>query len=240
MHPHDPRELLKVWESGVQASHTQRGLLLLGVALPQSDADALARAGIGHRDAWLLTLRETLFGSDVACVLPCPACGEHIELTFGVGDIRAGHAEHGQICEVSAAGSTGRFRLPTSADLLAVEHESDAQAAERLLLTRLWDGPGPMPPTQLPCELADAAAAAMSEADRQADVLLELCCPACNRRNQAPFDIAGYLWRELDRWALDLLQCVHVLASRYGWSEDCILAMSPARRGAYLDLMGRA
>ena len=35
-------------------------ILLMGAALPQVDQESLMQASIGHRDAWLLTLRETL------------------------------------------------------------------------------------------------------------------------------------------------------------------------------------
>lgn len=244
MHTLEPRSLLRIWDSGVQASPTMRGLLLLGAALPAVDSDGLMNAGIGHRDAWLLNLREVLFGARLECVLPCPACGERIELDFCVSDIRAPHAQPQHLCEVAADGATMRFRVPTSADLLAIEGERDAQAAERMLFQRLWTGTVEAPHAEFPptclVEVADAVTHAISEADRQAEVLLELACPACGKQSQQIFDIAGYLWCELDHWARGLLHKVHALACRYGWSEDCILGMSTARRQAYLALIGEA
>jgi len=244
MHTLEPRSLLRVWESGVHASPTMRGLLLMGAALPAVDANALMHASIGHRDAWLLSLREALFGARLECLLPCPACGERIELDFCVSDIRAPHAQPQHLCDVATDGATMRFRVPTSADLLAIEGERDALAAERMLFQRLWTGTVEAPhaefsPTCL-VEIADAVTHAISEADRQAEVLLELSCPACGKQSQQMFDIAGHLWCELDHWARGLLHKVHALACRYGWSEDCILGMSPARRQAYLTLIGEA
>lgn len=244
MHTLEPQALLRVWENGVHASPVMRGLLLMGAALPQVDAEALMHSSIGHRDAWLLSLREVLFGARIECLLPCPACGQQIELDFRVSDIRAPHAQPQHLCEVVADGAAMRFRVPTSADLLAIEGERDTQAAERMLLQRLWVGTKDAPDAELsPARLADIAEAvahAVGEADRQAEVLLELACPACGQESEEIFDVASHLWFELDHWARRLLQKVHALASRYGWSEDCILGMSAARRQEYLALIGTA
>lgn len=242
MHTLEPQALLRVWESGVHASPAMRGLLLMGAALPEVNADGLMHSSIGHRDAWLLSLREALFGSRVECLMPCPACGQRIELDFRVSDIRAPHAQPQHLCEIVVDDTTLRFRVPTSADLLAIEGERDVQAAERMLLQRLWVGTAIVPhaelsPTRM-AEVADVVTQAIGEADRQAEVLLKLSCPACGEQSEQLFDIADHLWCELDHWARGLLQKVHALACRYGWSEDSILGMSTARRQAYLALIG--
>jgi len=78
----------------------------------------------------------------------------------------------------------------------------------------------------------------MSEADPQAEILLEVSCPACSYVSPAPFDIVPHLWAELDAWAKRMLREVHSLAVVYGWSEAEILRMSAARRRIYLDLTG--
>ena len=41
-----------------------------------------------------------------------------------------------------------------------------------------------------------------------------------------------------DAWALRTLAEVHRLASAYGWREQDILALSPARRQLYLGMVG--
>ena len=239
-----PQALLEVWERGLGASPVTRGLLLFGAALPQVDGDALMDASIGHRDAWLLNLREALFGVGIECLLACPACAQRIELDFRVDDIRAPHASARQLCEIPIDGTGLRFRVPSSADLLAIQDEHDAQAAEWRLLERCWAGTVDAPQASLPAPLApdlmQAVADAMGEADRQAEVLLEVACPACGHRSLQLFDIVEHLWCELDHWARGLLQKVHVLACRYGWCEDCILGMSATRRQTYLDLIEAA
>jgi hypothetical protein len=50
-------------------------------------------------------------------------------------------------------------------------------------------------------------------------------------------DIASYLWSEIHAWAGRMLRDVHALAAAYGWREADILAMSPWRRQAYLEMI---
>ncbi len=90
----------------------------------------------------------------------------------------------------------------------------------------------------LPAEVAEAVAQRMAEADPQADPQLAMHCPSCGHAWSAGLDIAAYLWAEVDAWARRTLREVHALASAYGWSEGEILALSAARRQAYLDLIG--
>jgi hypothetical protein len=62
----------------------------------------------------------------------------------------------------------------------------------------------------------------------------------CTYSWHAAFDIATYLATEVHTWASRQLREVHDLARAYGWSEAEILAMSPTRRRAYLELLGLA
>jgi hypothetical protein len=77
----------------------------------------------------------------------------------------------------------------------------------------------------------------MAQADPQADIQLDLSCPACQHHWQAAFDVVAFLWNEIDSWAHRILSDIHVIASAYGWSEADILALSAARRQTYLDLI---
>jgi hypothetical protein len=240
-----PANLLKVWENGAPASSAMRGLLLLGLACPQATADELLQTRIGQRDAWLLTLRETLFGHRLACLFDCPACGQPIELDFAVDDIRVAHAPPDAVCQFEADGRALRFRLPCMADLLAMEGLKDLALAERRLLQRCWlQAPAEAMAQTMPAELSEAQMQAVVEAmalqDPQAEVLLDVSCPACQASASHLFDIVGHLWLELDHWARGMLRQVHAIAARYGWAEDHILAMGRARRQAYLDLIGYA
>ena len=62
-------------------------------------------------------------------------------------------------------------------------------------------------------------------------------CAGCGAQTALPFDAGGTLWSEAAASAQRLLQDVHALASAYHWSEADILALSPARRGYYLECL---
>jgi hypothetical protein len=97
-------------------------------------------------------------------------------------------------------------------------------------------------PIRLPSDVAAALesemTATITAADPLAQIELELACPACAAAWTAPFDIVRFLWSEVEAWAMRILDEVHVLASRYGWSETEILALSPQRRQHYRELIG--
>ena len=70
------------------------------------------------------------------------------------------------------------------------------------------------------------------------DLELALECPDCSQRWLAAFDIATFLWHEIDVWARRTLREVHALARAYAWREPDVLALSPTRRQIYLELSG--
>lgn len=233
----DADALLTLWESGIHATPARRGLLLMAAACPDATLAALLQASIGRRDAWLLQLREEWFGSRVECVVTCPACGTSIEIDFRIDGIRSASAESDHACEVTVDGTTLSLRLPTSADLLAIESCADTGNAVQRLLQRCLQAPALEACSPA---LLGAASAAMGMADPQGDVTLDVVCPSCAARSEPPFDIVGHLWSEFDHWAQGMLRCVHTLAARHGWSEQSILRMSAPRRQAYLQLAGAA
>ena len=134
-----------------------------------------------------------------------------------------------------------RLRLPTLDDLLASGHLRDVTSIRRALLERtvvatLDDRA--VATAELPAHVVKVIEARFAEYDPQADVRLAVACPACDRDWAAPFDIATFLWAELDAWAVRLLFEVHLLASAYCWSEADVLALSPVRRRFYLEAVG--
>ena len=78
----------------------------------------------------------------------------------------------------------------------------------------------------------------MAELDPQAEILLDLVCPACDAAFRTLLDIGDYFYRELQGRAGYLYQDVHLLALHYHWSEREILALSRRKRRLYLDLIG--
>jgi len=242
-------ELLTVWERGLDQPAPVVALLLLAVAHPDESAERLAQLTIGQRDRLLLALREQLFGPRLESVVTCPACGERLELSFAVADVRTPAELHQADPPLLLETGSYRvhFRPPNSLDLLAVaESRADPdlstrrnQLLARCLVTVERAGqllPAPAP-ADLPAEVVQAILDAMARADPQAETLLALHCPACGHQWQDLFDILGFLWQEIQTWAYGLVRDVHTLALAFGWGEADILALSPWRRQLYLDLV---
>ncbi|MCB0003126.1 MAG: phage baseplate protein [Anaerolineae bacterium] len=247
-------DLLAAWEDGTAQHPIQRGLTLLAAAWPELPEPVLSQMSIGQRDGALLTLREQLFGPLLAGLALCPHCREQLDLAFQVDDIRAPLPPADAAAGMASATQPGfhlavdgyqvQYRLPTSADLLAVAAAGDAVAAHQALLQRCvlalqQDGVDATGPALagLPDFVAQALAAQMEAADPQGNVQLALDCPACGHHWLQTFDILTYLWREIDDWAQRTLREVHLLASAYGWSEPAILGLSARRRHIYLEMV---
>ncbi len=238
-----PAQLLQVWERGVDPSAAARGLLLLGGSCDELSAETLAGLPLGRRDALLLQLRARLFGSAIDAVAHCPRCAATVEATFGCDDLLLTAPDEdvsAPTLEHVAHDIRVRFRLPDSSDLLALENCGDAAAARQLLLERcvlaVQRSDGAADAHILPDELQAELAQAMARADPQADLQLAFRCPDCDHAWQPMFDIARFLWQELHAWALHILREVDTLAQAYHWAEGDILALSPRRRQAYLEL----
>lgn len=238
-------ELLTVWEQGLSQPLLQRALILLAVALPDSEPEELAGMSIGRRDRHLLRLREKLFGPQLVNTSACPACSERIEWVNRVSDLL--------IPQDLYQASANRFtidvdeyklcvRLPNSLDIAAVIGNPDTESAQRQLLTRcvlnVERSGEDCSIERLPDCVIDALIQQIELLDPQAEILISLKCPACSHNWDALFDIAGLLWTELNDWAERMLQTVHQLASGYGWSERDILELSPVRRQLYLGMLG--
>jgi hypothetical protein len=238
-----PSDLLELWERGPGRSPAERALLLLAATSPGTSSDALARLSIGERDARLLALREATFGPTLVGLATCPACRDSVELSVEAAGLRVAAEPDPQIeRSLAVAGGEVHFRVPDSLDLAAIAGTHDVAIARQRLIERCVsavDREGhPLALDQLPAGVLEAIAERMARADPQADVRFALACPSCAHRWEATFDIATFLWREVEAWALRLLREVHTLAMAYGWREAEILAMHPVRRQVYLAMVG--
>jgi hypothetical protein len=237
-------ELLDVWEHGLSAAPTEWALGVLCAFLPGTSRKDHACMSIGRRDACLLKLREQTFGPKLHAVCNCPGCGEGMEMSLNMADLLVDvppemEASQWMKCDEFEV----RFRLPSSLDLSAVAGSiGDSREEGRMLLRRcLMEArfqDKEVGFDELPDVVTDAVAEKIARADSQADIQLELTCPACSHCWQAAFDIAAFFRRELGGWASRLLYDVHTLAAAYGWSEGAILSLSPGRRQAYLERVG--
>lgn len=240
-----PEALLAAWERCLHAHPIERALALLDVAWPEVGLGNWARAPIGQRDCGLLGLQESWFGAELAITTRCPSCTERLELAFATGDIRVRapaapvDPPPGRLCEQDYE---IEYRLPSSADLLEIAAGGlDAEAASRELLRRcvlaVQKADHPVDPIALPAPVLVRLGEQMTRDDPEAEIRLRMSCPGCGHTWRASFDIASYLWSELEDWAHQILADVHTLAGAYGWTERQILALSPFRRQLYVDMV---
>jgi hypothetical protein len=237
-----PSELLTAWERGAKPTPAERGVELLALASPGTQPDELAALPVGERDRRLLDLRAALFGRELDGLDTCPECEEPVSFSVRVEALRAEPAQAAAAgLSLDADGFELRFRLPTGADLAAISREHDSSVARARLLELCVLGAtrngADVTVESLPVAVTEALASSMAEADPQGDVELALDCPACGHSWRVCFDVASFLWAEVDAWSRRTLDDVHVLASAYGWSEDEILALGP-RRQHYLERVG--
>lgn len=242
MKPGLAARLLSARDQGSTASGPARALALLGAAAPGQPTGELLDLPMGEADRRLLALRRRLLGERLHAVADCPGCGSATELALELPAIALPPVTPG-VVEVRHEGWTVTARPPTLADLLAIAAAPDMAAARAGLQARCLlharHGATHAPTAAVPEAVLEAVATALAEADPQADIELALTCPACGTAAVLPFDIGGFLWREVESWSARLLAEVHELALAYGWTEQAILGLSPQRRQHYLGLLGR-
>jgi uncharacterized protein (UPF0212 family) len=243
MLPLSASSLLTLWEQGEAQSSVRQALLLLAAFCPDMPPEDLAKLSIGRRDGILLKLRDQLFGSHLVSVARCPACGDRLQLTFNVSDVRTVTGEkQAEPLTVRLDGFVVCFRLTDSNDQASIAECDDITVGRRLLLRRclleVRRNGEEQPAEQVSEKILEAVSEKMAQADPQADVQLDLTCPACSHAWSAAFDIVSYFWQEIDSWAQRILRDIHLLASAYGWREADILNMSARRRQFYLEMIG--
>jgi hypothetical protein len=229
MSPLNPARLLAVWESGARRHPIDRALLLYALAAPQVDPESLADRSLGERNAAILALRTAHFGRPLAAWIDCAHCGERMEFELDPAQL----PEPPNALPAPVHVGAYRFLPPTSRHLAIAANTDDGEAATLALMRACLDGDVPSDDTL--SAMIDAAGEALDAADPWADIALDLPCPACGQAMSASFDIAAYVWDELDTRARALLDDIHTLATAYGWTEPEILALSDTRRAAYLD-----
>ena len=233
-----------MWEQGLNRSMLQRALVFLAVAFPEKSPDEIAGWSIGSRDACLLMLRERLFGARLVNNAICPRCQNRVEWEHNIEDLIVEAVDYpvGHQFSLETDGYLICFRLPNSMDMALVESCNSTSDALGLLLMRCilsseyknaFCGID-----ELPGFVIRALNRRIEELDPQAEIRIQLTCPECANGWEVFFDITGFLWTEINEWALHMLQTVHKLACVYGWTEREILGLSPVRRQLYLGMAG--
>ena len=238
-------ELLEIWEHGSTQTPAERALTVLASADRSLQGDALAAMSVGRRDGLLLSLRQSVFGQELAALATCPECQEQLELVFDARDLCSSSTEvvdEARSFTLATDDYEIVFRLPDSRDLAAAASTREVESARKLLLERCvlsaCRQSADVAIELLPSEVLETIEQEMAARDAQANIQIALQCPSCPNAWTSPFDILSFFWTELDAWAQRILVEVHELAIAYGWSESEILKLSAARRNLYLNMVG--
>lgn len=227
-----PERLLTVWEQGARRHPIDRALLLFSLTRPEAPTGSLADLPLGTRNAALMALQRDCFNAQLPAWLDCPGCGERMEFELDAAQLPPIGAEISDSIEVDGH----RFERPTSRHLARLAcNNDDHEVGARQLLRDCAQAADALPQDETTlADLLQHAETALETADPWINIALDVCCPACGQEDVADFDIASYLWSEIEQRARRLLDDVHVLAQAYGWTETDILALSETRRTAYL------
>jgi len=238
MHALAARDIIEIWETAQHHHPVDRALALLTAAEPQHTRDELAALPLGERDRRLLALRAQSFGDRLSGHSACPRCNERVEFDLSCRVLQSPAVASSCERMTHMENYSLRVRALNSFDLAAAADACDVAEARRILsqrcLVEARCNDEPVEVDALPAAVSDHIAEAALAADPQAEWLLDLTCPACAHRWQSLLDIVHIIWTEISARAQRLLSEVHLLARAYGWHEDDILAMHPARRAAYL------
>lgn len=236
------RDLIHVWESALPLAPQARALMLAASLRPDPSTGDLARLPLGERDRLLFQLRQLTFGTDVQAVTTCPGCTEQVELSLNIAEILRLRPPVETPTTFQLDGFEVDVHLPNTDDLMTAAQAGHPDLVRQALMDRVLcavrhEGQ-PIPAQALPNPILQALHQALERADPLVAIELDVRCPDCGHRWDAAFDIAYFLWSELNAWAKQTLREVHQLASAYGWSEADILTMSAWRRQYYLGLIG--
>jgi hypothetical protein len=223
-------ELLNLWESGRALGPIDRAVLVASVS--SSDQRSAADWPLGARNSSLARLHCESFGGILRGYTRCQSCGEQLEFEFDGHNVAASsHPAETQLLTIGK----WHFRLPTSRDIAFAAEEPDEEAAGLRLLASCYSGSELA--TGWSDEDLEIISQRLAEADPFAEILLHFDCPACSASFDESLDLGSFVWADIQAQARRIFQEIHLLASAYGWSESEILALSPARRSAYVEMV---
>jgi hypothetical protein len=229
----DPARLVAAWEVAAAVPGIARAAVLLHAAGVVDALDEALDLPIGDAAAHSAELYAAAFGEVLDGLIGCDGCGELLEVQVPLAALRA--PVGGRTSRVEHAGVVLQVRAPTIRDLLAAAGEPDPAT---VLLARCVNDParGAIDPAALAPAVRERVDAAAEELAGAAAVTVQAACPACGAGVHAAADVGDLLWERVRVAAPAVLAEVAELAAAFGWSEADVLALSPTRRRAYLDL----
>jgi hypothetical protein len=194
----------------------------------------------GDRVALVLGIRRMLFGDRIDCLVSCPSCGSEMSVELFIHKLTQSKAPWPTgDGEFEVDGRKLKLRPVAGADLeSASEPPGGADNEEKLVRSCITFSDPPLP-ERLSEGLLSAVSEKLGELDPQADLQLDLACPACAVRFQTPFFAEGFVLTEIERLQPQLEKEVHWIAFNYNWTENEILSLPITKRKRYVDLINR-
>ena len=231
-------DIVRVGEWGAAQHPLDRALTILAVADPDVGLAALGDLPLGERNRRLLAVRQSTFGGTLGALVTCEQCGARVECAVPAFTIDVSPSTTA-LSVTDDAVPRRPLRPLTSRDLAAAAQCENAERARAFLAARALSDDEPHELSALDLTAADLESIAqrLHEMDPLAVCLLDVRCSECSANWECELDVAEFVWVEIEAEALRVLRDVHTLASACGWHEADILAMSPLRRRAYLELV---
>jgi hypothetical protein len=235
-------QLLDLWETAWPLAPAVRARALANAS---GNVSALGAApSLGAQHAALLNLRARLFGPSLALRAGCPRCQGALDFKVDVDTLLHAQPSMPETAELSLGTKRVVFRALGPNDLTGLPDGISEQVLARQLFERCvieaFDGEDRVAPESLGAEVQSAIAKRLEAIDPDASLGFSLKCPDCDLGFEAALDPAAVVWSELRHAAEQLLADVVALAGAFGWREAEVLAMPPARRGAYLQFASAA
>jgi hypothetical protein len=197
-----------------------------------------ARLTVTDFEALLLLLRRASLGDIVRAETNCGAtgCGARMDVSFRIEEYMASHSPRIPRGVDTSEGDgwlrvTGqgvRFRLPSAADLMAVDSET---RPDRELLRRCVE------PATVAAHMRRRIESAMETLAPRFSRTLSGECPECHARMDFYFDVQEFVLGELRAQVSSIYQEVHLLALYYKWPEVTILSLPRNRRIHYANAL---
>ena len=216
--PLNEQALMALYDQAALHSDAARRAALVGAFGGFGDEVWQVTLGDAERLLWAAKLHQ--FGPAGETELTCSEC--HALIGFNLLENFTLDAAQEAAPRVSFDGVMYELRLPTLGDLAA---------------KRLPEAVQPEAPWHDPAFRA-AAAEALDAADPAMDVIFDISCPDCGHVTERVFDAGTLIWTDVQLLSEARLTEVALLARAFGWSEAETLALAPARRARYLEMVG--
>jgi hypothetical protein len=209
----DPATLLAAWEAGSGLTEVAQGAAVLDVLGVTSSALDQPLGEVARLAAGCYV---EAFGPVFGGVLRCAGCGGLLDVAVPIEALFG-----------APPSAVDGVRAPTTRDMVAAAGRADARD---VLLRRCTTDAGLAPRV----------------AEERLEVLvgpalptIRVTCPDCGGESVGDLDVAWLLWTEVAARAPAVLGDIARLAAAFGWSEGQVLALSPWRRAAYLEMVGQ-